>query len=269
MSTLIVTHSSGFFSCTSVRLISIIDYFNRNKCLPLLIDSTKQYMFYREEGYNIEELFFKDFMKMENTEGDILYTKNIEFRDYQFEDYNLINFKECRPFIDKYFSPSISVSKCIDFIRIKYNIYDNNTCSVMYRGLDKITETNLPDYDVFINKAHKILKMFPDIRFLVQTDEIEFLEKFTLSIPNSFHIEEIPKINKNNHGNIMFCKNKIIPTLFYNAALHVMSKSRFIICTSGNGEFWISLFRGNADGIYQYCNPLGSINDSNRNYFFN
>ena len=48
--TIHMTHESGFFSCCSVRLDAIIQYFNEhNFRLPIKVDSTKSYtwFFYR------------------------------------------------------------------------------------------------------------------------------------------------------------------------------------------------------------------------------
>ena len=38
-----ITHSCGFFSCCSVRLEMIINYTNKNKKLPDIVDSSEQF----------------------------------------------------------------------------------------------------------------------------------------------------------------------------------------------------------------------------------
>jgi hypothetical protein len=39
----------------------------------------------------------------------------------------------------------------------------------------------------------------------------------------------------------------------------VISRSRFVISTSGNGEMWVRLFRGHAQGTQQFLAPKESI----------
>jgi hypothetical protein len=44
-------------------------------------------------------------------------------------------------------------------------------------------------------------------------------------------------------------------TWFFGAVVKIFSKSKYIITTSGNGEMWFAILRGNAKGIYQYLSP--------------
>ena len=47
--TLIVLHNSGFFSCCTVRLARIIEYFNKFAKLPEIVDSSVQFEWYKPE----------------------------------------------------------------------------------------------------------------------------------------------------------------------------------------------------------------------------
>ena len=38
----------------------------------------------------------------------------------------------------------------------------------------------------------------------------------------------------------------------YLAVTIVMSKCKFVICTTGNCSIWITYFRGNANNVHQY-----------------
>ena len=42
-----VTHNTGFYSCCSVRLYHIIEYFNSEKKTPLIVDSSEQFRDYK------------------------------------------------------------------------------------------------------------------------------------------------------------------------------------------------------------------------------
>jgi hypothetical protein len=139
----------------------------------------------------------------------------------------------------------------------------------MYRGNDKVIETIQPSYNDFILKALNIKQKNNTIRFLVQTDELEFLNVFSKYVSNSFHIEETPKINKQ-FSSIQHIIDKNIKqksTVAYIASLHIMSKCKYIITTSGNGEMWMVLYRGHSNGVYQYLRPKEYIyNVKNKSY---
>ena len=51
-----ITHNAGFFSCCTIRLLEIINYFNLNKELPLIVDSSVQFEVYKNE--NIDILYY-------------------------------------------------------------------------------------------------------------------------------------------------------------------------------------------------------------------
>lgn len=83
---------------------------------------------------------------------------------------------------------------------IKYDIDYNNVCVLFYRGNDKIIETKLCKYDEYLKIATHIHKINPNIRFLLQSDETEFIEYFSTKLPNSFYFkEEIRHMKKCNN----------------------------------------------------------------------
>ena len=40
---------AGFFSCCSVRLHNIIEYFNKHRYLPIIVDSSEHYSLYKKK----------------------------------------------------------------------------------------------------------------------------------------------------------------------------------------------------------------------------
>ena len=70
---LVVTHDAGFFSCCTIRLRSIIDFYNLNGLLPD-VDSSRQWSNYKDDpSYSdITHLLF-------NTTNTTLDKKNIIF----------------------------------------------------------------------------------------------------------------------------------------------------------------------------------------------
>ena len=172
-------HHAGFFSSCNIRLRNIIMYFNTHKSLPVEVNSSGILQWYKKN--HIDDIIPSYFKSYKDTEN-ILYTEKITITqdnsDDQFSDYRLINFTKIQAFITKYFSPSNEILSIIDSIEKKYNILDySNICVLFHRGNDKIRETPLCSYDSIIDKANNILKLSPNIRFLIQSDETEFIKK--------------------------------------------------------------------------------------------
>ena len=70
------------------------------------------------------------------------------------------------------------IQNLVDSLKNNYNIDYDNTCAVLYRGNDKNRETNMGSYYTYIEKTKEIQNKNPGIKFLVQTDETEFLNDF-------------------------------------------------------------------------------------------
>ena len=195
------------------------------------------------------------------------YEHSIDFRQhYQYIDYNKLNFNDITPFIKKYFSPSTEINNNINYIENKYNInnYDD-ICVLFYRGNDKVTEMYLPSYEDILVKARSIYEKNKNIKFLIQSDEIEFIETMIKEFPNnSFYFkDEIRTINKNQKISVdkINHESNFIYSQYYLAITIIMSKCKYIVCTSGNCSLWIALFRGNAENMYQIIKQPRNLND--------
>ena len=252
---LIITHNAGFFSCCSVRLHEIINYFNNNKLLPTIVNSSGQFKLYKIN--KLDDITFEYFEDYNNTNTNILYTKTIDYKHrYQYNDYSKLDYKNICPFIRKYFNPSIEINNLISNIENKYEINYENICVLFYRGNDKNKETVITDYDEYIKKANELIVKNPNLKFLIQSDESEFIEKMFNAFPNSFYFkDEIRHMNKCNSSVDYTMRNNIC--LFsknYLAITIIMSKCKYIICGSGNCSIWILLYRENAEDVYQNQN---------------
>ena len=252
-----ITHNAGFFSCSSVRLDQIIAYFNSNKVLPKTVDSSTQYLWYKKNiNTNIVDDFFENY---NNIDIDVEFFKNIDYhQSKQFENYKDLDYENICPFIKKYFSPSLQIKKIVLELEKKYNLNERsypNLCVLFYRGNDKSTETKLGSYEDIIDKANKLKQKNPNVVFIIQSDETEFIEKIRLEFPTSFYFEkEIRHMKKNNNSTV----DKIFKELnydfskYYLAITIIMSKCNYIICNSGNCSIWIMLYRGNSNNVDQF-----------------
>lgn len=261
MNILKITHNSGFFSCFSKRLEGIVWFLNKNKSLPDKVDSSEQFSLYKENNLDdITSLYFKD------NNINIKYKYHVNFHnDMQFLNYKELDFNSLNPIIEKYFSPSKNVSDQVLFYKKKYNINYENTCAVFYRGNDKFTETNIAPYENFILKAKEIKNNNQNIKFLVQSDETEFIEAFLNEFSDSIIIEEVPHMDRKNSSisdELDRNKRSEFGINFFGAVL-IVSKCKYIITHSGNCGLWAILYRGDCNGIYQWLNNSWDYNPIN------
>ena len=248
----------GFFSCCTVHLQGILKHFNQYKKIPKYIDSTQQFLWYKrpeEWDADIKSNYFEEKPEMEIPYKIPINVVNHEIEE-QYCDYRTVNYQELKPFLVKYFTPSQEIKNRIQKIEQKYKIDYENTCVLFYRGNDKQREIALPDYGYYIQIAKQKYQENPNIRFLVQSDETEFLVAMSKEFPNNYLIlhDEIRFMKRTNdtvdkvyrHLNPEMSKN-------YLAITCIMAKCKYVVCNSGNCSIWIAFYRGNAENITQFC----------------
>ncbi len=251
---LFITHNAGFFSCCSIAFFNIVSYFNTYKKLPINVNRNGQFSYYKINSYdNLIPLLFNE---SDTTELEFTNAVDIISPDDspQFSDYRNLNFSEIKFFIDKYFKPSDLVSKIINQFEEKYKLDYKNICSVFYRGNDKITETRLGSYDEYFEKCSEILKENPEINFLVQTDETEFLSEFKSRFSSTIYFEELPHMTKRNSAMQYELQREELPifAVYFLAATICVSKCEHVVTHSGNCGLWAVLYRGNCKNLHQY-----------------
>jgi hypothetical protein len=249
---IILSHNAGIFSCSSVRLHFIVKYFNIHKVLPYHVDTSNMFHLYKTKNADITFELFEHYDNCNSFEynGYIDYDENHQFKDYHELDYNTCFF------VKKYFTPSSEVRYYISEIETKYKINYDNICVLFYRGNNKKDEILLCNYDEYKIYADKILSNNPNIQFLIQSDETEFIERFVREYPNSFYFkDEIRHIPKCDESVDICIRNNIdVFAKKYLAITIIMSKCKYIICNTGNCSIWIMLYRGNNHNVYQNNN---------------
>ena len=262
----ICRHNCGFFSCCSVKFENIVEYINNNNNVdyinnnnlkfPDFVDSSLIFNWYKEED-NDKDITFDYFEHYDNiNEINLKGLANIS-RWAQYTVYQLLDYDSTTPIVKKYFSPSKGILKIMEDMEKKYNIDYNNICVLFYRGNDKNRETFICDYSEYLIYANKILEINPDILFLIQSDETEFINFISERFPNnSFYfndeIRHVPKCDST-VDIILKDKNPVF-SKYYLAITYIMSKCKYIICGTGNCSYWIVLFRGNSNNVIQNLN---------------
>lgn len=245
-------HVGGFLSMFTVRLRSIISFINENGVAPN-VDSSEQFGNLKTENIDITDRFITS--KNVEIPNKIVYSSSKD--EDQFSDYKLIKYPEINTIIERYFTISLEVCKTILDFNSKYNIDYQNTCGVFYRGNDKNVETNPPKYEDFILKAKEIQNNNPNIKFFVQTDELDFLQAFKKEF-ECITINELIAVNRFNGSvsSLLPQNEKIDYHIRFLAVIYMMSKMNTLIMTSGSCGMWICLYRGNANNVHQYLNTI-------------
>lgn len=256
MSILVTEHERGFtaglFSNCSVRLSDITRYVNEHKNFPKQLCSKKHFRLYQEHP----ELDVPKRLFLERDEIQIVWEKWIDFHPgKQFTNYKLLPFEHLCPLVEKYFTPAPAASKREAALIRQYGLDFTRTIGVLYRGNDKITETEVPPYSLVFQKARELLKYRPRMRFLVQTDELEFREEFCAMFPNSIYFETLPPIPRDATRAITPpATNRIGFAIELLAAIRCLSRTSHLITGSGNVDLWTVLFRGHSRNAHQSFN---------------
>lgn len=243
-----VEHTGGFFSCCSVQLGKIIKFYNKYKSVPQVINTDEQFGWYRP---GTTETYFTT----QNTQLS-LPKKYVDYEHfYQYTDYTKLDYAGLAPFVKKYFSPSEEIQEIMRGLEAKYLLDYDNICVLFYRGNDKVTETPVPTYEDYVKRAAALLEREPKLRFLVQSDETEFIEAMESAFPGKTVVfrDEIRHISKSlTTVDMVFKDDNFKFSKFYVAITIIMSKCRHIIFGSGNCSIWIALFRGNSRNVQQF-----------------
>jgi hypothetical protein len=257
MSTLYITHNAGFFSCCSVKLHFIAKYINIKRSLPFSVDSSAQFEMYKNPGEG--DVTYKYFEHPNNicleqktpTQLTIPY-----HHSYQFIDYSKLKYDKIVPIVKKYFTPSEEIYSILHTMESKYNLDYNNLSVLFYRGNDKITETPLCCYEEYLSQARKIIDKNPNTKFIIQSDETEFINFMESHFTDSIvFYDEIRHMNKCvSSVDIDMKENIDFFSKCYLAITVIMSKCKYIVCGSGNCSIWIMFYRGNNFGVFQNLN---------------
>ena len=240
----------GYFACCAHILHKIIEYFNNNKKLPLSVDSSQQFGLYKPSWINDDITYH--FLKKRD-EINITYIENIHYtKDFQFQKYNDINYSVLNPFIEKYFSPAQEIVDIENNLIKKYNINIIEYCAVYYRGTDKKAETTIGSFDTYIDKINELLNTEKNIKFIIQSDNQNFID--TIKSKFISFDENVASYTDNGIHNENTADDNYIIMKNFLAIIYIMSKCKYIICSSGNCSIWMMYFRGNANNVKQFLN---------------
>ena len=247
-----VAPGSGFFSCCSVKLFYLIQYFNKHKKCPENIDCSEQFLLYKNKENENQDITY-DFFEHYDKKNSIPYEDFIKFHFHdQFKPYKTLDFESLTPFIEKYFSLSENIKTLVSELETKYSLDYENTIVLFYRGNDKKTETSLKSYEEVIEKGKSLKNENPNAKVLIQSDELEFVEAATKAFEHVIVFkDEIRTMKKCNNSVDKCMPNNHYYVKYFLAIVKIMSQCKYVVSGSmGNIPMFISLYRGNANNMY-------------------
>lgn len=248
-------NGGGFFSCCTCRLENIVQFINQYRSIPKYVDSARQFGLYKsdgERGGDITREYFEDDWRRSTEICDYGYIQFVN--DDQYSKYETLRLDILHPIVMRYFYPSRQINALTNEIMSRYFISPENVCVLFYRGNDKMTEIEPNSYGEYYEMAQKIYEENPQIMFLIQSDETEFVDFFREAFPkNSIVCYDYIRLMSHKNATV----DRVFPDINqrysknFLAIVIIMSLCKYVICNTGNCSLWIALYRGNTDGLYQ------------------
>jgi len=251
--------NAGFFCQCSALFTSIIQYYKENSKWPNKIDCSKQFEIYKPVNKKGQDIFldiFKTNYQITSMNPHAYFHPDFHYGNYW--EFGRSNWEIFSKPIGRYFNPSDNIQSIIDKFIKKYNINFMNTCAIYYRGTDKSTEQELLSFKYIENRIEAIKKINSDIKFLVQSDQEEFIDKIKEKYPDIIFIEENIMVTGNTgiHNTFKDDENYQI-LLNFVATMFIMKDCNYIITGSGNCCLWLAFLRSTTFGyvnFFQYKN---------------
>ena len=158
------------------------------------------------------------------------------------------------PYIRRYFNLSEEVKQIESNLTSKYSITSSDLLYVIYRGTDQFTDRGgfaSVNCSVYERLARKIITPIREEErcVLIQSDEPRAIDYFK-GLKGVY-------IDETSLGRIA-PTGPPIPTTdvdmwlkYYISAIHIHGMSKHVITYTGNSGFWVALFKGNIDNLYQ------------------
>jgi hypothetical protein len=263
-------HNSGFYSCCMYKLWQIIQYYNTHETIPKEIDVREQFRWYK--GGSLDENISYDFFLPPREDININFTGTIDFdHEYQWINFKQFDYSKFTPFIRKYYTPTPKVFKIVEDMEKKYNLKYENLSVLFYRGNDKRKETKpnnqIPPYREHVYRGKDILKKNPETKFIIQSDETEYIDEMKKNFPDSIiFYDEIRHMKHNRKGtvdkiagnggewNSHVGKENYESAFKFMAIMIIMSKCKNLVLNIGNCSLWVCFFRENAENVDLWVN---------------
>jgi len=256
-------HNAGFFSNCSVALWNLAEIQRKQLPLPQRIDFSRAFSSYRnkaqeEQHTDLYPIFFAP-------DTRITLPRDRALPDIKHHGlYRFLDYKTYTPWVKRYFSLSAQAQGLEATLIQKYQIDFARTIAVVYRGTDKGIEVQLASPDAYLVQARRLLRQHPGYRVLIQTDELAVRSKFTEALGEAcFFIAEMPVsssgavVHDLDDDALLMDRSEFGCML--TAVTHLLSQCALVVNHTGNMALWICLFRGHAQGLWQFDDTGGLV----------
>jgi hypothetical protein len=243
------TNNAGFFSICSTTFFDLA-----RSQLPIEeINGCFSFSLYRDDD-RIEYNPRSDFFFIDNEAPFCIDPSSFSNGLLNHSRYENLDFSTAKCFLLKYFQPSADVLNRINFFTSKYCINPNQTVALSIRGTDKELEVALTDNSKYLDCLLDVLRAEPDLRILIQTDQLQIRDYFLSKIANEnlFFVNELPFSDSNVGVHTSLTNDKKSFAIDFLAMVFIMSKCKYLITHTGNVAYWTVLFRGSFDRVFQF-----------------
>jgi hypothetical protein len=169
--------------------------------------------------------------------------------------YRDLPWKEIRPFVTKWFQPTVEVLRRVSEILEEFDLQCGEILAVNLRGSKKYREVEPVPTRYWVDAASDLLTTSPKLTVVVFCDDQDLVDAFSAqaSFPVIDFGQEIRTRNRDSI-NKAFRAHVATDELVTNfvARTWLISQSRLVLTHTGNTAFWTCAFRGCTCGVYQF-----------------
>ncbi len=244
----------GFYSNQTQVFCSLLTL-ARHGIIPDRIDYSMGYKHYKKDP---DKDLYSDFHTIDTSQAIELY-KEVEIPDSNKCQLDLYDWDLYNQVIKRFFNPSGVVRERWQLLTEKYNLNPEETIAVLYRGTDKGTELKLASPDAYYMEVVKLLEQNPTFKVLLQTDQAQVIEDWKQKLGDKLiFFQETPSTTLSGPGSAIYTLmennggDSTDWSQWFDAALRCVSECKYVVNHTGNGAFFMNLYRGNTDNVIQF-----------------
>ena len=241
----------GFYS-NQVQVFSSLLTLARHGIVPDKIDYSMGYKHFKKDP---NRDLYPDFHQT-NPSQEIEFYKEVEIPDANKCQLDLYDWDLYGQIVKRYFNPSGVVRERWQLLTEKYNINPEETIAVLYRGTDKKTELKLASPDEYFKVVTQLLEKNPTFKVLLQTAQAQIIKEWQQKLGDRLiFFQETPSTDSSSPIWDLMEKSGGDSTnwsQWFDAALRCVSECKYVVNHTGNVAFFMNLYRGNTEGVYQF-----------------
>ena len=161
-------------------------------------------------------------------------------------------------YAELYFRPHRRVREYADQLVARYGLDLSNTVVLLYRGTDKVIEVAPVPPESYAAVARCLIAQEPGLAVLCQTDQAQARDAILAAFPGAISFAELPVTPGTQAIHQLdvaaeFSLTKSELALRLLAMTWLVAQARYVVTHTGNLGGWVAMYRGRAEGLYQFC----------------